>query len=54
MSDDKKAPEKFPQKMVLPDGAIFEAYGVRTTSAPPPIKPMGMSRPRFFWTRIWG
>jgi hypothetical protein len=40
MSDDKKAPEKFPQKMVLPDGTVFTAYGITTTKAPPPITPL--------------
>lgn len=41
MSDDKKVPAKFPQKMALPDGTVFTAYGVVTTNAPPPLKPMG-------------
>jgi hypothetical protein len=43
MSNDKKNTDKFPRKMLLPDGTVFTAYGVRTTSAPPPIKPMGAS-----------
>lgn len=41
MSNDKKAPEKFPQKMVLEDGTVFTAYGAVTTNAPPPLKPIG-------------
>jgi hypothetical protein len=41
MSNDEKTLDKFPRKQVLPDGTVFTAYGVRTTSAPPPIKPMG-------------
>ena len=44
MSNDKKATAKFPQRMVLPDGTVFTAYGVRTTKAPPPIKPLSACR----------
>lgn len=46
MSNDKKAPEKFPHKMVLPDGKPFTAFGV-VSRASPPIKPLsghGVSR----------
>lgn len=41
MSNDKKTPDKLPRPVVLPDGTVFNAYGIKTTSAPPPIKPIG-------------
>jgi hypothetical protein len=39
MSDDNKAPNKFPRPVVLPDGTVVTAYGV--SKAPPPIQPVG-------------
>jgi hypothetical protein len=38
MSNDKKSTDKFPRKMVLPDGTVFTAYGV--SKASPPITPL--------------
>jgi hypothetical protein len=44
MSNDKKTPDKFPRKMVGPDGKVITVYGVTTRFVEaPPIKPMGNS-----------